>query len=441
VSGHVADRLSAYLDAELPALERQAVDAHLRDCPDCARHLEELAAVDDAARRLPVPEPEGYFDAFPGRLRERLAAQPRPARPPAFTLPAWTWAAAAALLVAVIAPIALRRGPRPAAAPEPGYPAPAAAEAGLPEGVPSPVPPAQGRAAGPRSERQPVSPPAAAFAQAPKDEARDQAAGHFEAGRASSLEKKRDDARGALAGRLEPQGAAPSRPEAPKPTEDAATTREDRRANEAKQGTLSPEQEEQLRALGYAGPAGGQAPEVHASTPEPLGQSQVATRSAPGVVAAVPTPREPPRAPAPAAPPPTTLAEHKDDRARAAGGKRESAPAKSARKEGADAFAGAEADELKAAPEAEYRPVTAEPRSALEARALRQRWLRYASDGTDARADAARFQAILAAAAAYRLSGLPADLEVLRADARAYLARPDALRKERVRELLRQVED
>jgi hypothetical protein len=108
VSGHEGERLSAYLDGELPPVERAEVEAHLAACPACTALLADLAAVDAAAASLPAEAPEGYFDAFPSRVAARLGvASKSPAR--ARRLPAWTWAAAAALLLAVVAPLTLRQ--------------------------------------------------------------------------------------------------------------------------------------------------------------------------------------------------------------------------------------------------------------------------------------------------------------------------------------------
>jgi hypothetical protein len=107
VSGHERERLSAYLDRELPPGERAAVEAHLAACPECAAFLAELAAVDAASASLPAEAPEGYFESFPGRVRARLEARKRAL--PARRVPVWTWAAAAAVLLAVVTPLTLRQ--------------------------------------------------------------------------------------------------------------------------------------------------------------------------------------------------------------------------------------------------------------------------------------------------------------------------------------------
>ncbi|HKZ32102.1 MAG TPA: zf-HC2 domain-containing protein [Vicinamibacteria bacterium] len=104
MSGHEHERLSAYLDDALAADERAQVAAHLDACGECAARLAELAAVDGAVASVPSEAPPGYFEAFPSRVRARL--EPRAS---ARRLPVWTWAAAAALLLAVVAPLTLLR--------------------------------------------------------------------------------------------------------------------------------------------------------------------------------------------------------------------------------------------------------------------------------------------------------------------------------------------
>lgn len=98
MSGHVVERLSPFLDGEVEEAERREIELHLAGCAACAAYLADLAAVDAEARELDVVAPPGYFEALPGRVRSRLRGRP-PQR-----LPVWGWAAAAALLIAVLLP-------------------------------------------------------------------------------------------------------------------------------------------------------------------------------------------------------------------------------------------------------------------------------------------------------------------------------------------------
>jgi hypothetical protein len=145
VSAHEEERLSALLDDELSARERAEVEAHLAGCASCAALLARMRAVEDAARSLPAEAPAGYFDGLPERVRARIEARRASRR----RLPSWAWAAAAAVLLAVVTPLTLReiRSPQGSATGAPAAVPPRAAagktaprEEAVPPGVtPSPL--------------------------------------------------------------------------------------------------------------------------------------------------------------------------------------------------------------------------------------------------------------------------------------------------------------
>ena len=106
------DRLSEYLDDELPPDERAAVDAHLSQCVECARTLDELRRVVATARAL-TPRPPAR-NLWTGVAERVAAGSPRSAGGPgagvapfrprqpwrvSFTLPQL---AAASLLLAAV---------------------------------------------------------------------------------------------------------------------------------------------------------------------------------------------------------------------------------------------------------------------------------------------------------------------------------------------------
>lgn len=99
------DRLSEYLDGELPAAESEALEAHLAVCEHCRETLVGLTAVVERARSLPEREPA--VDLWPGiaaGIGGRRGASVRPIRPRSvrrfsFTMP--QLAAAALFLMAV----------------------------------------------------------------------------------------------------------------------------------------------------------------------------------------------------------------------------------------------------------------------------------------------------------------------------------------------------
>ena len=77
------DRLSEYLDGELPVPEREAIEAHLAGCAVCARTLDDLRRV--AARaasmrsRVAPPPPPAVWEAVAAHARSTapVAAAPR----------------------------------------------------------------------------------------------------------------------------------------------------------------------------------------------------------------------------------------------------------------------------------------------------------------------------------------------------------------------------
>ncbi len=107
MSGHEGERLSAYLDGELDARARQAVENHLAECGECSERLARLAAADAGLAKLRVHEPPGYFDGFAARVVSGIKAA-SPKAPRQRTVPSWAWAAAAAALLAVVTPLTLR---------------------------------------------------------------------------------------------------------------------------------------------------------------------------------------------------------------------------------------------------------------------------------------------------------------------------------------------
>jgi anti-sigma factor RsiW len=165
---HVTLQLSALMDGELDARERDLVEGHLRACPACARHLEELRAVDKAARELPVHAPDGYFEAFPERLRARLERGRTGRRGLA---PSWALAAAAAVALAVFTPRLLRDSRPPARAGLEGPPATAApGTAATPPATAAPMPAVKPAAPAPAEAARKESANRMAEATVPRDE-------------------------------------------------------------------------------------------------------------------------------------------------------------------------------------------------------------------------------------------------------------------------------
>jgi hypothetical protein len=94
---HITAQLSGYLDDELTAAERTAVDAHLAGCPGCRSVLDDLRTIVRTAARLPESTPRGelavdreLWDGIAHRVASGARAAPFPprsARRFSFTLP------------------------------------------------------------------------------------------------------------------------------------------------------------------------------------------------------------------------------------------------------------------------------------------------------------------------------------------------------------------
>jgi len=82
------DRLSEYLDGDLPASDRAALEAHLETCSDCSALLDDLRRVVDRARGVKEYLPKR--DLWPGiasRIGATPAASPRIGRRWSFSMP------------------------------------------------------------------------------------------------------------------------------------------------------------------------------------------------------------------------------------------------------------------------------------------------------------------------------------------------------------------
>ena len=91
-AGHPSDRLSAYLDGELPAGEAATVAQHVQGCPACQAELDQTDQVRQLLHQLSPP-------AAPFGMVERMLIRPRRRVLPV----AWAASAAAAIALGVIA--------------------------------------------------------------------------------------------------------------------------------------------------------------------------------------------------------------------------------------------------------------------------------------------------------------------------------------------------
>jgi anti-sigma factor RsiW len=374
VNVHVSDRLSAYLDGELSVVDAEEVRQHLASCDACSGELVELVTVDRAVRELPVTAPEGYFDDFATRARTRIESSGR-ARGGS-GLPRWTWALAAALLLAVILP----RMPWHRAA-SPAQPAAEAPVASLPADKDARLETdsfAQARpTVGPAT-----SPPPPASTREVRDEQ-------------EALRRRHQ------AARLDEKPPA------------------------------SVADEPQADALASPGKAREQYAEA---PPEGAGFS-----TAPARVAPTQRPAPPPPASAPAAVPYTgaaaaKAAEAKTEKLNAEVGLLDEAVSK----EGAAAEEPRAKRQLEQKRESTVGSLDSSvARSLSERRALREASRKFANaHPEDPRADLARVRVVTLGAEIARETAKPEDLVQLRADAAAYLARADARQRDKVEALL-----
>jgi anti-sigma factor RsiW len=93
----VSKELISYLDGRASSTEQQRIEEHLAGCAACQVRAEELRKVWSALEEVPAVEPSFGFDA---RVRQRIAAEPRPRWFTAF-VPHPRLALSAALLVAL----------------------------------------------------------------------------------------------------------------------------------------------------------------------------------------------------------------------------------------------------------------------------------------------------------------------------------------------------
>jgi hypothetical protein len=448
--GHVDDRLSAYLDGELPALEQAAVETHLGSCEACAGRLGQLASVDEAVRALALDTPEGYFDDFAARVRGRLDPPRKRA------LPAWTWAAAAVLLLAVVTPLTVRRLQE-----EDALPVPAAAKVVAPtskaernggsaasrpaDGVASPTEPAPAvvpivpRAPEPAfqdaapEQEEAASPASDGRADAPRHREAAAAEAQAPAEKQAPAEAKTRSAASGDGGARKPAFVPPSAPAgfaappaAPPPA--AAAARAPARGgpvvqNQAPVQAQSPArdavQDEELGKPSTRDEGGVRPFAARPSSPDSEGVAGAAVPAAPEEAAAGMAVAE--GVPSGAAPE-TARQQEKDAGAAAARGRNAVAMHK----------------EVAGAEEAQFQRLLAErPRSLQEFRAAREAWRAF-SVGHPAgpRADEARVQVIAMGAAAWRQGHDSDDAALARRDAAAYLARTDAVQGDRVRRVL-----
>lgn len=103
------DRLSEFLDGELPAGEARECEAHLGTCAECREELEALRAIRDRAAALgDVPAPEELWPGIASRIAAEAPGRVLPL--PRRRIAAWVLPAAAAAVITVVAALAFFAG-------------------------------------------------------------------------------------------------------------------------------------------------------------------------------------------------------------------------------------------------------------------------------------------------------------------------------------------
>jgi len=75
------ERLSAYLDGDLDAVQCRSIEEHCRGCPDCARLVEGLRrTIGICQQAANVPLPKAVRDRARARVRDLLDRQARSRR-------------------------------------------------------------------------------------------------------------------------------------------------------------------------------------------------------------------------------------------------------------------------------------------------------------------------------------------------------------------------
>lgn len=75
MSGHVADPLALAAAGALDPGEQERIDAHLRECRECAGQAERWRSLADGVRDLPAPTPSSGLVARSRAAVERLQAE------------------------------------------------------------------------------------------------------------------------------------------------------------------------------------------------------------------------------------------------------------------------------------------------------------------------------------------------------------------------------